>query len=157
MISADLAALKRAKPHEYALRFLFGGACTAIAGLIAKHFGPVVGGLFLAFPAIFPAGALLIETHEKERKKTAGMDGTLRGRRAAGVDAAGAAMGAIALALFGVLVWVGLPRYSPVTVISTATAAWAVCAGALWYLHKCRIFHGRLPSGHMPAEPLHRP
>jgi len=36
---------------------------TVIAGLIAFRFGPVVGGLFLAFPAIFPASATLIERH----------------------------------------------------------------------------------------------
>jgi hypothetical protein len=40
---------------QYALRFLFGGIVTAVAGLVAQHFGPVVAGLLLAFPAIFPA------------------------------------------------------------------------------------------------------
>jgi hypothetical protein len=34
-----------------------------VVGLIAARFGPVVGGLFLAFPAIFPASATLIEKH----------------------------------------------------------------------------------------------
>ncbi|GAC1429131.1 MAG: DUF3147 family protein [Acidobacteriaceae bacterium] len=157
MISADLAALKRAKPHEYALRFLFGGACTVIAGLIAKRFGPVIGGLFLAFPAIFPAGALLIETHEKERKQKAGMDGTLRGREAAGVDAAGASIGAVALALFALVVWVALPRYGSLEVIAAATAAWGVSAGALWVLHKSRIFHSNVRGERMPAESFRRP
>ena len=60
---------------EYLIRFVFGGAglvCVA-AGLIAKKFGPGVGGLFLAFPAIFPAGASLVESHE--RKKTQGPHG----------------------------------------------------------------------------------
>jgi hypothetical protein len=31
-------------------------------GLLAKKFGSTVGGLFLAFPAIFPASATLIES-----------------------------------------------------------------------------------------------
>ena len=35
----------------------------------AKRYGPGVAGLFLAFPAIFPAGATLIEKHEKEKKR----------------------------------------------------------------------------------------
>jgi hypothetical protein len=30
--------------------------------------GPRVGGLFLAFPAIFPASATLVEKHEKQKK-----------------------------------------------------------------------------------------
>jgi hypothetical protein len=34
---------------------------------------PVVGGLFLAFPAIFPASATLIEKHVRERKEKAGL------------------------------------------------------------------------------------
>jgi hypothetical protein len=44
---------------------------TVVAGLIAARFGPVVGGLFLAFPAIFPATATLIEKHVRERKEKA--------------------------------------------------------------------------------------
>ena len=48
----------------YGLRFAFGGLITAITGLIAHNFGPVVGGLFLAFPAILPASVTLIEDHD---------------------------------------------------------------------------------------------
>jgi hypothetical protein len=47
----------------------FGGLITAIAGVIAKQFGPAVGGLFLAFPAIFPASATLIEKDESQKKE----------------------------------------------------------------------------------------
>ncbi len=54
---------------DYAIRFLFGGLITVAAGIIAKRFGPGIGGLFLAFPAIFPASATLIEKHEKEKKE----------------------------------------------------------------------------------------
>jgi hypothetical protein len=59
------------------------GAVTVIAGLIAARFGPVVGGLFLAFPAIFPASATLIERHVRERREKAGLSGTRRGGDAA--------------------------------------------------------------------------
>jgi hypothetical protein len=55
---------------------VLGGAITVIAGLIAAHFG----GLFLAFPAIFPASATLIEKHARERKRKAGLRGTRRGK-----------------------------------------------------------------------------
>lgn len=40
---------------------------TALAGVIAKHYGPVIGGLFFAFPAIFPASATLIEKTRNRR------------------------------------------------------------------------------------------
>jgi hypothetical protein len=79
----DLSSLSETKPHEYALRFLFGGSRTALAGLIAKGYGPEVGGLFLAFPAIFPAAASLIQNHEIRRKAEIGTDGVDRGRNAA--------------------------------------------------------------------------
>ena len=106
MIQAKLAALKGIAPHEWAVRFLFGGAVCVVAGLIARRFGPGVGGLFLAFPAIFPAGASMLEAHEKKHKARAGFDGTNRGRTVAGVDAAGAMLGSIGLAGFALTCWI---------------------------------------------------
>ncbi len=111
-VHADFSALRRTKWYEYAIRFLFGGIITAITGMIAKKFGPEVGGLFLAFPAIFPATATLIEKHEKQKKQRKGLNGTKRGRLAAGVDAAGAAMGAGGLLVFALIVWKLLPGRS---------------------------------------------
>src|SRR4030081_1341470 len=103
--SLHLSALGKTKWYEYALRFAFGGAITVAAGLIANKWGPGVGGLFLAFPAIFPASATLVEKHEKQEKQQHGLDGTIRGREAAGLDAAGAAIGRIGLITFAVAVW----------------------------------------------------
>jgi hypothetical protein len=96
-VSADFSASKKTKWHEYAVRFLLGGSVTVIAGLLAQYYGPVFGGLFLAFPAILPASATLVDKHEREKKQRAGIQHTTRGRRVAGVDAAGAALGAWAL------------------------------------------------------------
>ncbi len=138
MIGARLSALKGTKWYEHALRFGFGGVCTVLAGLIAKKFGPVVGGMFLAFPAIFPAGANMIETHEKEKKREVGSDGERRGRIAAGIDAEGSALGAVALAGFGLVVWRWLPRMQPVAGIATAVAAWVAVATVLWALYRVR-------------------
>jgi hypothetical protein len=45
-IQVDLSTLGQTKGHDYAVRFLFGGLITAIAGIIAKKFGPGIGGLF---------------------------------------------------------------------------------------------------------------
>ena len=75
LIKADISALKQASWIEYAIRFLFGGLMTVIAGLIAQHYGPELGGLFLAFPAIAPATATLIDQHAKEDKQRAGFQG----------------------------------------------------------------------------------
>ena len=112
MIRMDFSSLKETKPHQYALRFVFGGICTVLAGLIAKRYGPGLGGLFLAFPAIFPAGASLIESHEKKRKAQHGFDGTKRGRLAASIDALGASLGCLGLMAFAFTLWIGLPEHT---------------------------------------------
>src|SRR6202050_1816764 len=91
-IRIDVASLKQIEWHEYLTRFLLGGVVTVATGLVAKHFGPIIGGLFLAFPAILPAGATLIEKHERDKKRRAGIPLTIRGRLAAALDARGAAM-----------------------------------------------------------------
>src|SRR5579872_5432874 len=104
-VSLDFSAFRRTKWYEYAVRFLVGGAITVIAGLLAKKFGPAFGGLFLAFPAIFPASATLVQKHEAEKKREAGIVGSCRGRQAAALDARGAAMGGIGLACFAFVVW----------------------------------------------------
>jgi hypothetical protein len=79
-VNANFAALKETKWHEYVVRFVFGGLITVTTGIIAKKFGPGIGGLFLAFPAIFPASATLIENHEKEKKQRVGMEPVYRSR-----------------------------------------------------------------------------
>ncbi|WP_396126698.1 DUF3147 family protein [Acidicapsa ligni] len=140
MINTRFSALKDIKPHEYALRFMFGGLCTVCAGLIAQRYGPCIGGLFLAFPAIFPAGASLLEKHEREKKRKAGFDGTKRGRMAAGVDAAGTAIGCVGLIGFAVTIRLGLPRYDPALAIATAVVVWLVLSVMLWLLLKSRMF-----------------
>ena len=123
------------------MRFVFGGGVCVAAGLISKRFGPEIGGLFLAFPAIFPAGASLLEAHERKHKARAGLDGTMRGRTVAGVDAAGTAMGCIGLMVFAVVCWLGLPRMNAVAVFLLATLIWFGAAFTAWWLRKRRIFH----------------
>src|SRR6266850_7592772 len=131
-IHADFSALRRTKWYQYAIRFVLGGAIAAITGMIAKKFGPEVGGLFLAFPAIFPATATLIEKHENQKKQRKGLSGTKRGRLAAGVDAAGAAMGSGGLLVFALIVWKLLPGRSGSMVLAAATPAWVVVAISIW-------------------------
>jgi hypothetical protein len=139
-VSFDLAALKKTAWQEYAIRFLFGGAVTVIAGVLAKLYGPAFGGLFLAFPAIFPASATLLEKHQREKKQAAGISRTIRGRQAAALDARGAAMGSIGLIIFALVVWKLLPSWNGAFTLSAAFAGWFVVSFLLWRFRKHRIF-----------------
>ena len=105
IIQVKALALRQTRWYEYLIRFILGGTMTVVAGVIAGRFGPLIGGLFLAFPAIFPASATLIEKHVRERKERAGLPGARRGREAAALDAAGAMLGSFGLAAFGLVIW----------------------------------------------------
>lgn len=129
-------ALRQTKPHEYAVRFLFGGAITAFTGLLAHWYGPVLAGLFLAFPAICPAAVTLVATHERKKKEKAGMHGTLRGKNAAALDAAGTTLGCVGLAAFGAVIWLGMPRWNALVVLTAAMFMWLGVSTALWQIRK---------------------
>lgn len=135
-ITVSTQTLRETKPRELIIRFFAGGIITALTGIIAKHFGPGVGGLFLAFPAILPASITLINKHERERKEKAGLQGARRGIEAASADAAGAAIGSIALFVFALLVWQLLPRLRPWLVLTTITVVWFLIAGLAWRIRK---------------------
>ena len=108
-----------------------------VAGLIAAGFGPVVGGLFLAFPAIFPASATLVEKHVRERKEKAGLAGSRRGKEAAALDAVGAVLGSFGLAAFAAVVWLTIGRLAALALVP-ATAAWVAVAVTAWRLRAQR-------------------
>ncbi len=136
LIQIEWSALGKTKWHEYAVRFLFGGAITTVAGMVAEKYGPVVGGLFLACPAIFPASATLIAKHEAQKKKRVGLHGEIRGMEAAGVDANGAALGSIGLMMFGVVAWKLMPHHSVAGVLLASILAWLLVSVLLWQLRK---------------------
>ncbi len=135
-IKVDLSTLRQTKWHDYAVRFLFGGLITVVAGIIARKFGPGVGGLFLAFPAIFPASATLIEKHEKEKKESLGLNGAVRARSAASIDAAGSSMGSIGLVVFALVVWQFVPKDRAWIVLGGATVLWLGVSVAVWQIRK---------------------
>lgn len=148
-IKMDLATLKQTRWYELLIRFVVGGTITVVAALLARKFGPAIGGLFLAFPAIFPASATLVEKHEAEKKRGKGMHGEERGRDAAALDAAGAAMGSVGLMLFALLVWRLLPDHSSWLTQSLALVLWFVSSCAVWFVreHRHRVFgHKRHPQ-----------
>jgi len=114
----DPRGLGKTAIWEYVVRFLFGGTVTLCAGLIAKHYGASIGGLFLAFPAILPASLTLVQEHD--------------GRRQAADDARGAVLGAVGSFVFAAVASVLVYRTSPVLTLGAATVAWCVAAVILW-------------------------
>jgi hypothetical protein len=135
-VHASTSAFKRTKWYEYAIRFALGGLITAVAGWLAKKFGPGFGGLFLAFPAILAASTTLVEKHEQQKKEEKGLNGVCRGRTAAGADAAGAVMGSLGLISFAWFVWKFLPDHAAWLVIGGATLLWAAVSAIVWWMWK---------------------
>jgi hypothetical protein len=135
IVQLNLSALRETRWYEYLIRFALGGAMTVIAGLIAARFGPIVGGLFLAFPAIFPASATLIEKHVRERKERAGLAGARRGKEAAALDAAGATLGSFGLAAFALIIWLLIERSASLALL-LATVTWLAVVILAWMLRR---------------------
>jgi len=135
IIKIDLTALRQIRWCEYAVRFLFGGMVTVVTGILAKRYGPVLGGLFLAFPAIFPASVTLVSNHESERTKARPyLKDVARGRKAAALEARGAAMGSVGLAAFACAVWMLLTRWSAPASLGGALAVWIGVSVSVWRL-----------------------
>ena len=105
---------------DYAVRFAFGAGIALVAGAIGMVFGPKVGGLFLGFPAILPASLTLIQKKE--------------GKEEASIDSVGAALGAVGMIVFAVLITVFATRLGAVTSVLVALGAWVVVAVALYFL-----------------------
>lgn len=120
-VVADPKGLKQSSWKDFAIRFVFGGIITAAVGLVGKIFGPVVAGLFLAFPAILPASLTLVADHSNEE--------------VAGRVAAGAELGSGGLMIFGLVVWWLAPRAPAWLPLLCAMAAWTVVSAALWLGH----------------------
>lgn len=117
-VRCDFSRIQQTKWQEYAIRFVFGGLITAIAGYLSKKYGLSVGGLFLAFPAILPASVTLIEHHD--------------GKKAAGADAMGAAIGSIGLLAFAAFVWKYAAQVAAWQVLTGGTIIWFSVSSALW-------------------------
>lgn len=106
------------KPADYLMRFAFGAAISLAAGLIGMKFGPVVGGVFLGFPAILPASLTLIEKKD--------------GKQQAAIDSEGAILGAIAMVAFAFAVALTVTSWGVVTALVVALVLWLVVAVALY-------------------------
>jgi hypothetical protein len=139
------SSLRESRWYEYVIRFSFGGTATVLTGLISSRYGPSIGGLFLALPAIFCASATLIEKHEIRRKREAGVAGDRRGQEAAALDAAGAALGALGLVAFAVAFFL-LVESSVLAAFISASLAWLIVSMTAWWVRR------KLPSVHRPRS-----
>ncbi len=122
------AGAKEPKWWEYALRFVFGGVVSAAIGLVSHAWGPVVAGLFLGFPSIFPASITLVKQHD--------------GRAKAVDDARGARLGSLGLVAFGVVVCAAAQEWPPAVTLAAATVAWTMVDLGAW-----AIVYGTRPEG----------
>jgi uncharacterized membrane protein (GlpM family) len=118
--SVHTDALRRTPASGYLIRFGFGGSMTALAGIIAHAYGPTIGGLFLAFPAVLPASLTLVATQD--------------GRKSAREEAGGAILGAVGLAAFATSVWLLAGRTAPVLTLTVAATAWFLVSYTLWWM-----------------------
>ncbi|WP_426435601.1 DUF3147 family protein [Bradyrhizobium genosp. P] len=129
------SSLREGRWYEYLIRFVLGGVATVVTGLISSRFGTSIGGLFLAVPAIFCASATLIEAHQIRRKREAGVPGKRRGKEAAALDAAGAALGALGLLAFAIVFSLTV-KASITSAFIGASAAWMLVAVTGWYVRR---------------------
>lgn len=132
----SFSKMRETRTSEWLSRFAFGGAVTVAASLIADRWGPVVGGLFLAFPGIFPPSLSLTEEHAERRKAKTGKRGVFFGRAEASVEAAGASAGALGLAAFALVLWKGLEHCNVPLLVLMATGAWGILSMAVWALRE---------------------
>jgi Protein of unknown function (DUF3147) len=103
--------LKGKSAKDYLLRFGFGASISLIAALISLK-NPLLGGMFLAFPAILPASLTLIQRDA--------------GRQEAAIDAEGAIIGAIGLLAFALVVAFSIKPFGAFMALIAAALTWLV-------------------------------
>jgi len=133
MPAVDPKEVTRHSWQDYLVRFGFGAGISLVAGLIGLKFGPVVGGIFLGFPAILPASLTLIQKKE--------------GRGQASIDSEGAVLGAIAMVAFATALWIWVAHLGVVVTLLVALVAWVVLAVALYALVVATLHRETSPLG----------
>ena len=120
---------------KYIARFAFGAGIALAAGLIGMKFGPMIGGIFLGFPAVLPASLTLIEKKEGDDE--------------AAIDSVGAALGAVAMVAYAVIVVKVAPLWGVVPTLAVALAVWVAVAVGLYFAVSRLVPRSRpAPSGY---------
>ncbi|MEV0230939.1 DUF3147 family protein [Nonomuraea sp. NPDC050786] len=113
------AKLRETPLRGLVVRFAFGAFVSVVAGVVGELWGPVAGGVFLAFPAILAATLTLLEEEEHRRDPAV-------------QDARGAVLGATGMIAFAVCAWALALRLPAPLGLGLATVAWAAIAGGLY-------------------------
>jgi uncharacterized membrane protein (GlpM family) len=120
MMNMDFSQFKKIKMQDYAVRFLFGGAVSVLAALIAQWTTGRIGGIFTTFPAILLASLTIINKQED--------------KEAAAADARGGVVGSIGLVITAIVLSVTLGLLLPALSLLLALAIWLVCSIGLYLL-----------------------
>lgn len=107
-----LSAIRQIKPRSLGVRFVAGAITSVVAGLLTLAFGPRIGGIFLAFPAILAASLTLIEKQDDSAE--------------AREDARGAVMGGCGMAAFAAVGALAFGHLPGALVLVLASAAWTL-------------------------------
>jgi MFS family permease len=117
-IALQPGKLREVNWGEVGVRFAFGAAVSLVAGVAGVLVGAGAGGLWLAFPAILPAGLTLVERKEN--------------RRQAERDVRGAILGAVGMVAFAVAVYIGVPLVGGLVAVLVALVVWLVVTLGLY-------------------------
>lgn len=119
----DVHKIAAVRPRELAYRFIAGALTSILAGAVTLLFGPRVGGILLAFPAILAASLTLIEEQED----------SIEARE----DARGAVVGGAALAIFALVAALTVGHLAGALALLAAAVAWLLAAllgyALLWW------------------------
>ncbi|WP_213450444.1 DUF3147 family protein [Rhizomonospora bruguierae] len=136
-IGARPAEIARTRRRDWLIRFAFGAGISGVAGLVGALAGPLVGGAFLAFPAILLASLTLVAEEN--------------GPRQARDEARGATFGAVGLLVFALVLTAAAPRWPLWIAFPVATAAWVVVSLGLYAL-TCAFGRDRDEPNHGPTR-----
>ena len=106
------------------MRFAFGAGVALVAGVVGMRFGPLIGGLFLAFPAVLPASLTLLEKRD--------------GLHKADVDARGAILGSCGMVAFAFAAHLGI-RPLGFAAIAAAWVVWILVSLTLFLLVRAAV------------------
>jgi hypothetical protein len=132
VVSTEPIALQPGKLREInwgevGIRFAFGAAVSLVAGVVGVLVGAGAGGLWLAFPAILPAGLTLVEHKEN--------------RRQAERDVRGAILGAVGMVAFAAAVYLTVPLVGGLIAVLVALAVWVVVTLGLYLGLRALLVH----------------